>query len=54
MLGGGRALGIAFAMLLLAACSGAGGEDSSPEAAPPAASPTQEALRRCLSEPDVF
>ncbi len=41
MLSGGRTLAIAFAMLLLAACSGAGGEGSSPEAAPPAGSPTE-------------
>ena len=36
MLGGMSALGVAFALVLLAACSGAGGEGSSPEAVPPA------------------
>jgi hypothetical protein len=44
MLGGMRVPGIAFAMLHLAACSGAGGEGSSPEAAPPAGSPTEAAI----------
>ncbi len=39
-----RALGVAFAMLLLAACRGAGGEGSSPEASPPAANPTEAAI----------
>ena len=41
MLGGMSALGMAFALVLLAACSGAGGEGSSPEAAPPAGSSSE-------------
>ena len=42
-LGGMSALGMAFALVILAACGGAGGEGSSPEAAPPVSSPTEAA-----------
>ncbi len=53
MRGGMSALGIAFAMLLLAACSGVGGEGSSPEAAPPADSPTEVGSETPSAAPTV-
>ncbi len=41
-------------MLLLAACSGAGGEGSSPEAAPPAGSPTQASSETPSAVPTLY
>ena len=41
MIGGIRALGVVFVLVVLVACSGAGGESSSPQADPPADSHTE-------------